>query len=72
VNGLTAVLRGGDGRAAAATWERLRHRVQLAGVPGRLVGADARVDHRPPGESIDRAIAALRTAGPGTSDLINV
>lgn len=71
VHGFVAVLRGGDGRAAAAAWQRLVEQARSAGVPGRIVAADARVDVRGAAEAVNRAIVAVRTAGPATTDLVN-
>jgi CheY-like chemotaxis protein len=71
VDGFTALLRGGDGRAAAAVWQRVVALAAAAGVPGELVAATARVDREGPRDAVHRAVAAVRAAGPGVRSLLS-
>lgn len=65
--GFVALLRGGDGRAAAATWARLVELFECSDVPGRLSGAHSRVDPVGGADAVARALGALRSIPPGES-----
>lgn len=63
--GFIALLRGGDGRAAGATWARLVELFEASDVPGRLSGAHSRVDPVGGADAVARALGALRSLAPG-------
>jgi CheY-like chemotaxis protein len=65
--GFIALLRGGDGRAASATWTRLVELFDASEVPGRLSGAHSRVDGVGGADAVARALGALRSMAPGES-----
>lgn len=65
--GFIALLRGGDERAANATWARLVELFDASEVPGRLNGAHSRVDPVGGADAVARALGALRSLPPGES-----
>lgn len=69
--GFVAVLRGGDGRAAEAAWERLVPLVSELGVPVQLTAAHTRVDGRGAPDALNRVLTAGRSAGPDVRTLID-
>lgn len=72
VHGFVGILRGGDGTAAEAAWNRLVALAEDAAAPGHLTGVRTRVDEQGGQAALARAITAIQKAGSDARVLLGV